>query len=135
MKKITIISVLVLVMCGAAFAQGEKHLSSSPAAFKTFFSKFMGAVKRGDKTQVAGMTRFPFKYGFDAGDEGTMTRTQFVRRFSDVFGKHPRSFMTESNPEFSRDGSSYQISTKDAAHLMFVKRNGTFWFEAYIVEP
>ncbi len=117
-----------------AIAQ-DKKLSSSPLEFKSFFTKFKRAVERGDKTGVAAMTEFPFEYGFDAGDEGTMTRNQFIKRFSEVFGKNPKDFITEKNPRFSREGSKYYISTQDAGHLLFIKKGKTFKFASFIVEP
>ncbi len=126
-------------MSAAAQVEGntrEKRLDSSPRVFRTFFAGFKRAVERSDKTQVAAMTRFPFKYGFDAGDEGTMSRSQFLKRFKEVFGDSPKEFLPEKNPRFSRgDAGSYVVSTENAEHLIFVKSNGTFKFKAYIVEP
>lgn len=114
----------------------EKRLNSSPKDFQTFFLKFKAAVEKSDKNGVASMTVFPFRYGFDAGDEGTMTRTQFIRAFNRIFGRNPKQFFTESNPRFSRgDDGSYVISTEDASHLIFVKSGNSFKFSAYIVEP
>lgn len=113
----------------------DKKLSSSSPEFKLFFTKFKRAVEKSDKTGVAAMTEFPFKYGFDAGDEGTMTRKQFIRRFKEVFGEKPKDFMTEKNPKFSREGNKYYISTEDAAHLLFVKKGKVFKFVSYMVEP
>jgi delta-aminolevulinic acid dehydratase/porphobilinogen synthase len=114
----------------------KKRLNSSPQTFRTFFSKFKSAVAKNDKTGVASMTSFPFKYGFDVGDEGTMSKTQFVKRFNEIFGESPSQFLMEKNPLFSReDGGSYIISTDDAAHLIFVKKGSSFKLTAYIVEP
>lgn len=114
----------------------EKRLGSSPKIFRTFFAKFRSAVERNDKTAVASMTRFPLKYGFDAGDEGTMSKAQFLRRFSDVFGDSPKQYFTEKNPRFSRgEAGSYVISTDAAVHLVFVKKGNSFKFTAYIAEP
>lgn len=139
MKRIFIVSIILLFAALAASAQTEapeKRLNSAPQVFRTFFSGFLRAVGKADRSAVAAMTQFPFNYGFDAGDEGTMTRTQFIKRFADVFGKHPREFMTEKNPVFSRgDDGSYMVSTQDAAHLVFVKRKGAFKFTDYVVEP
>jgi len=140
MKKIILLAVFVLVQFIAgsqtAAAQQEKRLASSPASFRTFFAKFIGAVEKSDKTAVASMTRFPFTYAFDAGDEGTMSRTQFIKKFKDIFGDSPRRFMTEKNPVFSRgDGGSYVISTEDASHLIFVKSGSTYKFTSYMSEP
>ena len=137
LKRILIISFVLLYAALSVAAQTqEKRLDSSPQSFRTFFSRFKSAVGKSDKTQVAALSRFPFKYGFDAGDEGTMTRLQFLKRFKEVFGDRPREFLSEKNPLFSRgDDGSYMISTEDAAHLIFVKSKGTFKFTAYIVEP
>jgi hypothetical protein len=117
-------------------AQKEKRLNSSPPAFQAFFSKFKTAVRKSDKPGVAAMTLFPFDYGFDAGDEGTMSKAQFIKRFSEIFSKHPKSFFPEKNPLFSRgDDGAYVVSTEDAAHFVFVKKRNIFKLTAYIVEP
>lgn len=129
------LSVLMLIFSSQSANAQEKRLSSSPQDFKIFFTKFRRAIERNDKNGVASMTRFPFSYGFDAGDEGTMTKTQFIRRFSEIFGESPKSFFTEKNPGFARENSKYYISTEDAAHLMFIKQGKTFKFVSYIVEP
>lgn len=135
-----ILSIVVGLMLVAgsqtASAQREKRLDSAPRAFQTFFAKFKRAARKSDKPAVAAMTRFPFRYGFDAGDEGTMTRQQFVKRFKEIFGGNPKKFLTEKNPLFSKgDDGSYTISTADAAHLSFVKSGDGYKFAAYIVEP
>ena len=117
-------------------AQTEKRLSSAPQAFRTFFAGFKNAVAKSDKTRVVSMTRFPFKYAFDAGDEGKMSRSQLVRGFKRVFGDKPGEFVYEKNPVFSRgDAGSYVVSTENAEHLIFVKIGSTFKFTAYLVEP
>jgi len=137
MKNLTLLLVLVtffIVNSQTTNAQ-EKLLNSSPPAFRTFNAKFKAAVERSDKTAVASMTSFPFNYGFDAGDEGTMSRTQFIRGFSRIFGRSPAKFFTEKNPLFSKDGGTYTISTEDAAHMIFVKKGSSFKFTSYIVEP
>lgn len=136
MKRILIISIVILLAGLSASAQSEKRINSAPQAFRTFFAGFKSAIAKNDKTKVAAMTRFPFKYGFDAGDEGTMSRSQFIKRFAEVFGESPRNFLPEKNPLFGRgDAGSYVVSTQDAAHLMFVKSGNTFKFTAYMVEP
>jgi len=112
----------------------EKRLNSSPPAFRTFFSKFKTAVERSDKTAVASITSFPFRYGFDAGDEGTMSRSQFIKGFSRIFGRSPGKFFTEKKPLFTKDRANYTVSTEDAAHLTFVRKGSGFTFTSYIVE-
>lgn len=89
-----------------------------------------------DKTAIASMTRFPFKYAFDASDEGTISKTQFIKNFNEIFGDSPSRFFDEKNPLFhiGEDGD-YIISTDDAAHQVFVKQGSVFKFAAYLAEP
>ena len=138
MKNFILFGVLVLAhfFVFNAAAAAQQRLNSSPRAFRTFFAKFRAAVEKGDKQQVAAMTRFPFKYGFDAGDEGTMTKRQFVKRFGEIFGDSPRNFLPEKNPSFSRgDNGSYVVSTDEASYFVFVKSGTGFKFVSFMVEP
>lgn len=139
MKNIICLIVLAFTFLAAghqtAIAQ-EKRLNSSPPSFRAFFAKFKAAVEKNDKTAVAAMTSFPFSYGFDAGNEGSMSKSQFIKRFAEIFGKSPKRFLPEKNPLFSRDDrNSYVISTNEAASFMFEKKGNTFKFTAYMVEP
>lgn len=114
----------------------DKRLDSSPKDFRTFFAKFKDAVAKKDKTKVASMTRFPFRYGFDAGDEGTLSKAQFVKKFDEFFGASPGEFFTEENPAYSEgDDGTYYILTEDAVSLAFRKKGKSFTFIAYIVLP
>ena len=79
MKQILVAAIVALFAALSISAQikgqpREKRLASSPQAFRTFFAEFKNAVAKSDKVAVAAMTRFPFSYGFDAGDEGKMSR-------------------------------------------------------------
>lgn len=114
----------------------EKRLDSSPQTFRAFFSKFKAAVRRSDKIALASMMRFPFKYGFDAGDEGVMTKTQFLKTFSYRFADPLKQTLIEKNPLFSiGEKASYIISTEDASHFTFVKTGNGFKFVSYMAEP
>lgn len=135
MKKVLILSLMLLSLSVVSIAQAKK-LSDAPASFRTFFSTFRKALDRSDKAGVANMTRFPFTWGLDAGDEGKYTRTQFIRNFRRLFTDDPREVIAERNPSFGRDeDGTYYISTQDAAHLGFVKSGKTYKFVSYIVEP
>lgn len=127
-----------LLLCAfifPAFAQ-EKRLDSSPQDFKTFYSKFKDLVKKNNKASIAAMTIFPFKYGFDTGDEGTMSKIQFLKNYDKRFAEPLKDSISEENPIFteSRKGV-YVISTEEAAHLVFVKRNNAFKLLSFIIEP
>jgi hypothetical protein len=131
-----ILTALFLIAAGGRPLKAqETRLDASPQAFRQFFRQFRAAVEKNDRAAVASMTRFPFRYGFDAGDEGAMTRPQFVKRFAEIFGADPKRFLPAKNPLFSRRGGSYVVSTADAEHFIFVKSGGGFKFSAYMVEP
>lgn len=132
-----IIVILAALPIAAQYAPEPERdrLSSAPKSFRTFFAKFRSAVERRDKTQVASMTKFPFRYGYDAGDEGTYTRSQFLKNFTHVTGDFFGEYKMDKNPWFSKDGATYIISTESASHLSFKKSGNTFKFTSYIVEP
>ena len=127
--------VVIAVVASTANAQ-QKRLNSAAAEFRTFYSKFIAAVHRGDKAAVARLTSFPLTYGFDAGDEGKYTRKEFFSTgFKRMFGRSPQRFLAERNPMVSGKGTSYTVSTRDATHLVFTKGGNRWFFTDFIVEP
>lgn len=141
MKTRIIIALVILVAAFPIAAQNapepeRARLNSAPKAFRTFFAKFRTAVEKNNKTQVAAMTRFPFAYGYDAGDEGKYTRTQFLKNFKQVTGDFFGEYKMGKNPWFEGgDDQTYTISTESASHLTFAKSGNTFKFISYYVEP
>lgn len=130
------IAIAMMLFTASASVAQEKRLNSASAEFRTFYSKFITAVHRGDKTAVATMTSFPLIYGFDAGDEGKYTKAEYTRKgFTRMFGKAPARFLTEKNPVVSGGVTSFTVSTKDATHLVFTKGGKRFFFTDYLVEP
>lgn len=133
--KFIFVSLLLCVLSFSASAQ-EKRLDSSPRDFRVFFSQFKKSVEKSDKTAVVLVTSFPFKYGFDAGDEGTMTKAQFLKSYEKRFAESLKEAVKEENPVFAESKKNvYVVSTEDAAHLIFIKRDGGYKFFSYIVEP
>jgi len=116
-------------------AQSEKRLTSTPKSFQIFYSKFRKAVLRHDKNAVASMTSFPFSYGWDAGDEGTYSRRQFLTKFNAIFrGTH--GLFSRTDPKFDVDGNSLGLTNSaDASHYTFEKKGSTYVFSSFIVEP
>ena len=141
MKKSFILLILILTAffsVAAQYAPEPKvdRLNSAPKAFRTFYLGFRKAIHDGKKAQVIATVRFPFSYGFDEGDEGKMTKLQFVKRFADVVGKKPKEFLQESDPIFNRgEEGNYYVSTENAEHLQFTKSGKGFKWLSYIVEP
>lgn len=139
MKKIIFLVILILAVVGInnypVYAQ-DKRLKSSPQSFQTFFRKFKNAIGKNDKTAIALMTFFPFKYGFDTGDEGEMTKTQFLKNFDKRFAESFKQIQSEDNPLISKgEKGGFVVSTEDAAHFSFIKSGTDFKFVSYIVEP
>lgn len=116
-------------------AQSSRKLSSTPKAFQTFYAKFKAAVAQKDKKAVAALTKFPFRYGWDAGDEGTYTRGQFLAKYNDIFGGTAK-FFAQKNPTFYSENGSFSLTNEeDASHYLFEKRGSTYVFSAIMVEP
>ncbi len=130
----TLLSIVALTAAGVP-AQKRQKLSATPKAFQTFYAKFRTAAAKGDKAAVAAMTRFPFIYGFDAGDEGTFTRSQFIQRFNDMFGGK-RAFFSRRDPVLMNHGGAYTLTDEsDASHYVFEKVGPGYRLKAFIVEP
>lgn len=118
-----------------AFSQTRRRLSSTDKAFQVFFVKFRTAVVRKNKSAVASLTKFPFKYGFDAGDEGTFSRSQFISRFNDIFGGQERVFRLK-DPMFHASSGRYElVNEDDASHFIFRKVGGSYRFVSFLSEP
>lgn len=81
------------------------------------------------------MTSFPFQYGWDAGDEGTYTRRQFLAKYQSILGDTQKLF-AQRNPKFYVEGGSYTLTNEeDASHYSFEKRGGSYKFTSIMVEP
>jgi hypothetical protein len=117
-------------------AQTETRLNQCPAAFRTFYIGFKTAVRKADKTKVASMTKFPLRWGLDAGDEGEYTRDEFIKNFSGLFGADTADFMQERNPLCTRHADGTVVITSEyALHLNFAKSGKTYKLAAFVVEP
>ena len=116
-------------------AQRTLSLKDTPAAFRTFYKNFAVTVKRGRIDLLAGMTNFPFKYGFDAGDEGVWTKKQFLKKANRFLIPRPPVF-TDDDPEFTVSNGVYTLAQDvDASYYTFKKKGGVYKWVSYIVEP
>lgn len=81
------------------------------------------------------MTSFPFKYGFDAGDEGVWNRKEFVSKAGGFLMPQPLVFK-DRDPEFTASKGSYTLTNgDDASYYTFSKKGGVYKFVSFIVEP
>lgn len=128
-------SLFAIIGSGTAIAQKKQKLDSMLKAFRVFYAKFRNAVIKGDKKTVALLTQFPFQYGFDAGDEGTFSKTQFIEKFDDLFGRE-RKIFAQKNPTFYLERGIYDLTNEnDASHYIFEKKGARYKFTAFVVEP
>lgn len=139
-KRHFLLSILLasVVACGVLQetpAQTRKRLSSTDKAFQVFFVKFRTDVVRKNKSAVASVTKFPFKYGFDAGDEGTFSRSQFISRFNDIFGGQERVFRLKDPMFYASSGRYELVNEDDASHFIFRKIGGRYRFVSFLSEP
>lgn len=118
-----------------ADAQSGRKLTSTPKSFQAFYLKFKTAVARRDQNAVAALTKFPFRYGWDAGDEGTYTRRQFMSKFNLIFDGTAKLFAQKNPTFYVENGSYFLTNSSDASHYTFEKRGTTYAFAAMIVEP
>jgi hypothetical protein len=133
--KFVFIFLLLFSFVFSASAQ-EKRLDSAPQDFRTFYSKFKGLVRKNNKTAIAALAIFPFKYGFDTGDEGVINKAQFLKSYDKKFAGSLKESVNEENPVFTESKKGiYVVSTEEAAYLVFVRRNNAFKFLSFIVEP
>lgn len=139
MKYFLIIFLVLFILAASggetASAQNGRRLSSTPKAFQVFYTKFRKAVIARHKVTVASLTRFPFRYGYDAGDEGTYSRAQFLKNFKNVFGDDIAIFRL-TNPAFHSEGAKFDlVDESDASHYIFEKKGTTYKFTGYFAEP
>ncbi len=140
MKKLILLTVLFFLLFAVngsetANAQKKQRLNSTPKAFQIFYAKFRNAVVKGDKNRVASLTQFSFKYAFDAGDEGTFSKAQFIEKFDNIFGVE-RKIFARKNPIFYSEAGTYNLTDNDdASHFIFEKKGASYKFTAYLAEP
>lgn len=126
---------MIAAAAPAVLGQREVRLSRAPAEFRTFYKKFVAAVNKRQVPTLASMASFPFKYGFDAGDEGVWTRKQFLAQAGDILEPLPKVFKS-SDPKFTSSRTSYTLADPDnGSYYTFEKRGGVYKFISYIVEP
>ncbi len=107
------------------------RLSATLPEFQAFYTKFSRAMASRDKAAVVLMTKFPFEYAWDAGDEGTYTKAQFLKNF--------RSFaddlFRQKNPKVRFSNGNYALDTDDASHYFFEWDGRNYKFTSFFVEP
>ncbi len=135
MKKLVTAFSVFLLLTGSSFAQDRK-LKTAPPSFRTFFTSFRRAVIRKDKVAVAKSVQFPLKYAFDAGDEGTFNKREFLAKFDNVFGDEPERYMADEYLSWSRYRKDIIIvsNSSDASHLNFMRTRGRYLLVGFYSE-
>jgi hypothetical protein len=116
-------------------AQKSLRVSATPKQFQSFYAKFRTAILRKDKKTIASLTHFPFKWALDAGDSGTYSKAQFLRKFDDLFYPLVGDFRLKNPKLWAADGAFSLSSEEDASHFIFSRKGNTYKFTSYLVEP
>jgi len=83
-KHAIVFALLVLMVSGAAINASQVGRSAqSESGIEEFWEKFREAVTKGNKTAVAGLSRFPISMPY--GMSSVKNRAQLFRRYRDVF--------------------------------------------------
>jgi hypothetical protein len=136
---LTVLLLFVFAISGGEIANGQREprLSSAPKAFQVFYAKFRKAVIAKDKATVVSMTRFPFNYGYDAGDEGTYSKSQFLQSFNNIFGgAEGIAFFKRANPTCHLDGGNFDVvDESDASHHIFENTGAGYGLRRTSLKP
>ncbi|MCA1605179.1 MAG: hypothetical protein LC775_06845 [Acidobacteria bacterium] len=84
MKHSIVVGLLVLGLAGLASNGNEiQNVAPRDAGVEQFWEKFRDAVRKGNKTAIAGMSKFPISMPY--GMASVRNRAQLTRRYRDVF--------------------------------------------------
>jgi hypothetical protein len=84
--------------------------------FKVFWGKFKTAVINSDKNTVAGLSKFPI--GMSYGIRSIKTRSEFLRRYKEVFSEQTDAVKCLATKEPEKDSTNprkYSVACPDAA--------------------
>jgi len=90
--------VLTLLLISNAFAETD---------FSAFWKKFKSAVAAGDKSAVAGMTKFPLSMPYL--QKKVKSKADFLRRFDEVFNGEANAAQCFAKAKPSKESADYQI--------------------------
>lgn len=137
MRKFSLSIALCLLVFAVVEARAQKdvRLNQTPKTFQTFYAKFRAAVLKGDRKTAVALTRFPFRYAFDAGDEGTFSKTEFSKKFNIILGDETNVFNQKSPKFYMEDESYYLNDEQNAASYEFEKTGAVWKFVGYYVQP
>ena len=90
--------VLTLLLISNAFAETD---------FPAFWQKFKSAVAAGDKSAVAGMTKFPLSMPYL--QKKVKSKADFLRRYDEVFNGEANAAQCFAKAKPSKESADYQI--------------------------
>ena len=76
-----VVVVACVISCGFSALAADK--AQANADFSGFWQKFKSAVIAGEKTAVAGMTKFPLSMSY--GIKAVKNKEDFLRRYDEIF--------------------------------------------------
>jgi hypothetical protein len=85
MKRITILCLSLALSVAAGLAEVSGTSAQGDTSAQTFWEKFKAAVIKQDKETVASLSQYPV--GMSYGIASIKSRTQFLRRYKEIFNK------------------------------------------------
>lgn len=84
MKRALVFGLVIMMSAAmAGYTSEVRGTAQSDSSIEQFWEKFRDAVSKGNKTAVGSLSKFPISMPY--GMASVRNRTQFVRRYRDVF--------------------------------------------------
>jgi hypothetical protein len=120
-RKLVVISVvMMLLLAGSSQVSARGRSARIDPAFNAFWIKFQAAVARGDKGEVADLTKLPFML---AGKD--LDRAGFIKQYNSLFT--PRVRRCFARAKLTKDQDAYEIFCGPQIFL-FGKVDGVYKF-------
>ena len=112
-KIVLVLLTLSLIM---AVRPAIAFTSQSDPSIQTFWTKFKAAVQKGDKEQIAAMSKFPIEMPY--GIPKIITKAQLIKRYRELFSVQANAVKCfgEATPKVDEtDKNKFTVGCKDKA--------------------
>ena len=106
-----------LIVLLALQPAGKAEVKPQAGSFAEFWTQFQGAVLKGDKEAIAGMTKFPF-----GGDQ--LTKVNFVKKCGEMFSAKVRRCFRDAKPVKEDKRESYSVFCGESIFVFEKGKNG-----------
>jgi hypothetical protein len=116
MKKITTLSLVLLLLCGALRISGFSAQRENPATFEGFWEICKAAVTKRDVETVARLSKFPI--GMSYGIPSIRTKAQLTKRYKQLFNEQSDAVACFAKAKPEKDAQNpkrFSVACPDAA--------------------